>query len=402
MKTILTLVDYYLPGYKAGGPLRSISNLVSHLGEDWNFKIVTRDRDKHDPDPYPGVKPGCWHRTEHGEVLYLSPEELSRGFLRRVLRDAAYDALYLNSLFSPTFTLPALWLRRMGRFPIVPLILAPRGELSVGALAIKAMKKKSYITSSRLAGLYRDVWWHASSAYEAEDIRRVFQVPGRDGRGISVASDLPSRGVSACASPARPRKEKGRLRVIFISRISPKKNLDFALRILGGVKGEVEFSIYGPVDDDAYWSECEAIASALPENVHVVRYGPIEHDRVAGVFAEHDLFFFPTRGENYGHVIHEALMAGCPVLTSDQTPWRDLQARNAGWDLPLGSDEPYRAVLEKCLWMGPEEHAVWSAGARALGGQVSEAADVVEQNRALFSVVLSAAECPSRRAGSRR
>jgi glycosyltransferase involved in cell wall biosynthesis len=122
---------------------------------------------------------------------------------------------------------------------------------------------------------------------------------------------------------------------VFISRISPKKNLLFALRMLQSVLGDISFDIYGPIEDARYWNRCEKAIGTLPPNVRVKYMGMVEHEKVGEVFAEHDLFLFPTLGENYGHVICEALSAGCPVLISDQTPWRHLQEEGAGWDIPL-------------------------------------------------------------------
>ena len=55
-----------------------------------------------------------------------------------------------------------------------------------------------------------------------------------------------------------------------------------------------------------------------------------------------DLFLFPTVGENYGHVIQEALSAGCVALISDQTPWQDLEQSGVGAAIPL--DQPQRFV----------------------------------------------------------
>ena len=67
--------------------------------------------------------------------------------------------------------------------------------------------------------------------------------------------------------------------------------------------------------------------------------------------AAYHLFLLPTRGENFGHVILEALSAGCPVLISDQTPWRGLESSGIGWALPLTEPERFRAVLNQCIAM---------------------------------------------------
>ncbi len=76
-------------------------------------------------------------------------------------------------------------------------------------------------------------------------------------------------------------------------------------------------------------------------------HGPLPPDRVAEALRANHLLFLPTRSENFGHVILEALAAGCPVLLSDRTPWRNLARAGVGWDLPLDRPElPRRAMAE--------------------------------------------------------
>jgi len=50
-KDILIIMGRYLPGYKDGGPVRSIKNLTDFLGREYNFKILTCDRDHGDTEP---------------------------------------------------------------------------------------------------------------------------------------------------------------------------------------------------------------------------------------------------------------------------------------------------------------------------------------------------------------
>ena len=40
-KKILVFIDWYLPGYRAGGPIQSIANLVNHLDDELDISIVT-------------------------------------------------------------------------------------------------------------------------------------------------------------------------------------------------------------------------------------------------------------------------------------------------------------------------------------------------------------------------
>jgi glycosyltransferase involved in cell wall biosynthesis len=186
------------------------------------------------------------------------------------------------------------------------------------------------------------------------------------------------------SAPTRA-KDAGRLRVAFLSRLSAKKNLLGALEILQGVRGNVDLDIYGPVEDEAYWRRCRAAIDALPPNVRASYGGPVAAEDVAAVLADHDLFFLPTLGENYGHVIREALAAGTPVLISDQTPWRDLDAQQVGWDLPLDRPDAFRTALERCIAMSTAEFAVWREHAAAYARRHANDDGAVQATRQLFS-----------------
>jgi len=406
--TILTLVGSYLPGYKGGGPVRSIENLAAVLGGEFNFKIVTMDRDLRDTVPYPNIVVDEWVRVGQAEVLYIRPGW--RGVIRltRLLCSVNRDmVVYLNSFFSRRFSMLAVLLCWLGLCRPRSVVLAPRGEFSPGALSLKKGRKRMYIKMARLLGAYRSVIWHANTILDSNYIGAMFRRPTHIAPAISVVSanghrELdPTGAVPAAQDDAsldgslsynRRRKRAGELRVVFLSRISPKKNLVGALRLLGGASGDVVFDIYGPVEDSGYWAECQKLISVLPANVRVKYCGEIEHENVNSAFAEHDLFLFPTLGENYGHVICEALAAGCPVLLSDQTPWRNLEQEGAGWDVPLSEVERFRAILQRCIDADDEWYSALSARAAIYAEKHMFAPGVIEANRRLFRYAFNAAE----------
>jgi glycosyltransferase involved in cell wall biosynthesis len=374
---IATLADYYLPGFKAGGALRTLAHMAAQLGDDLDFRVVTRDRDMGDAAPYPGLPRGAWTETAGARVRYLAPDERSAGSMARAIGEARPDVVYLNSAFSPAFTLLPLLLRAARRLPRVPFVVAPRGELSEGALAQKRAKKVAFLRMARAARLYRGVLWQASSELEAAEVRRWFG----GGARVFVAPDVRERPAAALPPAA---KRAGELRVVFLSRIAAKKNLAGALEMLRGVQGDVRFAIHGPVDDAAHWEACRRVMETLPPNVRVEHAGPLEPAAIPGALASHHLFFFPTLGENFGHVILEALLAGLPVLTSDRTPWTGLEAADAGWTLPLEAPERFVQVLRRYVEMTGDEHARRSAAARAFGEAAARDDGVLEANRELF------------------
>jgi glycosyltransferase involved in cell wall biosynthesis len=384
-KQVLILCDYYLPGYKAGGPIRSLANMVDQLGDDFHFKIITRNNDLGDDHAYRDITPGAWSRIGKAEVCHLAPESRTLLGLKRLLRATEYDLLYTNSLFSYTFSIKPLLLRRIGLIPRAPVVLAPRGELSTGALALKRFKKRLYLMVAKVLALYRDIIWHASSDYEAADIRRRFG----ERVSIKVAPNLPAHVLNLNGRKDGRQKTPGHLKIIFISRVDRKKNLRGALTILKEATGDIQFNIYGPLEDRDYWAECQKIIDLLPPNIRVSYRGGVEHEKSLAVLREHDLFFMPTLGENFGHVIMEALLAGCPVLISDQTPWRGLEEKGIGWDLPLSDTSRFRSVIAKCVAMGAEEFARRSAAAHSFALEIAQDESVLRQNRQLFQFALS-------------
>lgn len=384
--TILTFVGYYLPGYKAGGPIRTIANMVDRLSGDFRFRIVTGDRDLGDDRPFEGIELNRWTRVGEADVLYTSGRLQTVAGVSRLLRDVPHDVVYLNSMFSVESTLLPLSLRRMGLTQNRPTVLAPRGELGEGALALKKAKKRAFLRLADSIGLYSDVAWQASSRFEATRISEVMCVPEHQ---VFVAPDLSAvrRDGSSPARESAPHP----FTVLFLSRVSRMKNLDFALRLLSEVRSPVQFVIHGALEDSAYWSECKRLIAAMPPHVRVEYRGEVPHEAVGGVLRTADLFLLPTRGENYGHAIVEALAAGLPVLISDRTPWSDLAEWGAGWVLPLGDTAPFAAAVDSCANDTLEARAERSRNARAYADNLACASDSVDANLRMFRSVLSTA-----------
>lgn len=379
---ILTFVAYYLPGYKSGGPVRTIANMVDQLSHELDFRIITADRDSFDIAPYPGIQVNAWNTVGAAQVYYAPPSTLTLARVIELLRHTPHDVLYLNSFFNPKFTGLPLLARWLKRVPHKPVVLATRGEFSAGAFEIKGWKKKPFVAVSRQVGLFDDVTWQASSDHEADDIRRVLGSAAQD---IVVAPDLPALMVDAEPDDVAAQREgNGPLRVVFLSRVSPKKNLDFALRVLGQVNVPVIFDIYGSVSDEGYWRDCQSHISRLPENIAVTYHGVITHEQVVPTFRNYDLFFFPTRGENYGHVIPEALTAGVPVLISDQTPWRDLDQQGVGFVRPLTDEGSFVEVIQAQAALDLQSRSAQREKAHAYARCVSANSRVVDQNYDMF------------------
>jgi glycosyltransferase involved in cell wall biosynthesis len=377
---ILTFVGRYLPGYKSGGPIRTLANMVEHLSDEFEFWIVTDDRDAGDLSPYPGVRLGEWTMVGKGQVLYMPRARRGVAGIRRIIRTTPHDVLYLNSFFSGYWGVVPLVLRRLGVVPSVQTVLAPRGELRPSALAIKPLKKTLYRVGARAFDLHRNLLWQASSEEEASEIRA--RMAGTRCQIIVAPDLLPRRTSFAPAEGVLAGREPGPFRVLMLGRISPIKNHLFLLEVLSHVRRSIRLTIVGPVDDDQYWQKCRSKIAALPSNIQVDVRGPAPNEQVAGVMASHDLFVLPTKNENFGHVIPEALAAGTPVLVSDRTPWTD-SGTGGLTVVPLDSVR-WRAVIESWCSIAPEELAVRRRAASALARSIFSDSRPLDLNRQLF------------------
>lgn len=262
---------------------------------------------------------------------------------------------------------------------IIRVVIAPRGELSDGALSLKAKRKRLFIVVSKILGLYKRLTWQASSSDEAEMIKGNFPTVNK----VVVARDLPD--LSFLVRGCQFNGASQRLRVIFLSRISPMKNLYFALEVLREVKVPVDFDIWGTEEDSDYWDECKKLISSLPSNVLASYRGPVSHDFVSETMAKYDLLFLPSLGENYGHVIAESVSVGTPVLISDRTPWRGLESNEAGWDLPLEHGVgPFVAAIESAYLISRNDGSAWRNKTYGYAKSFLVSSVVVDSNRSLF------------------
>lgn len=346
---VLTFIGHYLPGHKAGGILRITVNTIEHLGDEFEFKIVTRDRDLGDDRPYRNIVPDQWQRVGHSDVFYLSPRSASLASIRHLVKQTPHQMLYLNSFFDP-LTITVLLNRKLCSATSTPVIVVPWGEFGWASLKQKYFKKFVFIQIAKLVGLYKNVTWRASSAFEKADIMKFM---GVNPDAIHITGDLPIKrapNLQTEDDPDGSNRSDG-LKVIFLSRISREKNLNYALKVLSKVKTTVHFDIYGPAENTVYWKECQERIKRLPEHITVNYLGRVDADQVVQVFSRYDVFLFPTGGEAYGHVIAECLTSGTPVLISTETPWRELKDAGLGWDIDLRHEDQFVAAIEKIASM---------------------------------------------------
>lgn len=375
---IVIATGYFPPAYRAGGVSKTIANLVEALSDEFAFEVHCAHSDLGGIilDVPPRVQ-----RPGGADVHYHSFKAMGWREVSRWSHGA--DLLYLTSFFSPLFSIKVAAARKIWGARTTPMLIAPHGELAAEVLELKSLKKRVGITGLRLTGLYSGAAWHASTSLEARQIAEALPRLGGQSGPIFVAADIAASD-RVYVDPAF-RKEP---RIVFFGRISPVKNLDFALRVLRDVKAPTSLDIIGPIDSEEHWAQCRALIADLPPHHRVSYLGPITPDRVAATLAEYDLYLLPTRTENFGHSIQEALAAGLPALISDNTPWRDLQKQGAGWDLPL-SEPLFVEAIESFAALSQPKRLAMRAAARSVAVTYG-AESSIEENRQMFRAMIGA------------
>jgi glycosyltransferase involved in cell wall biosynthesis len=377
---VLLFIDWFLPGNKAGGPVTSVSNIVGHLRGDLDFYIMTRDTDYCEDLPYPSIPSNQWVPYKEGvSVFYFSKDYLTLGNLKKVAMATGCGHWYINGIYSLYFSILPLFLSR--NIKGLQVTVASRGMLSPHAMAVKPFRKNLMLGLFKSIGFYTKVRFHATNAIEATEIAK--QVGAN--KGIQIAPNLSSP--LSTNHPLSREKKPGVLRLLSIARISPEKNTLGALQVLAACEGvKVRFDLYGQVYDPKYKEQCDEAIQALPANIQVNFHGSISSNQIHTVLQSAHFLFLPTRGENFGHAILESMLGGCPVIISDQTPWKNLEEKGIGWDIALDDKGKFIEVIAAAAAMDQEAYSKMSKAAFAYAKEFTDNPQVLQSSRQLFGL----------------
>ena len=376
-KHILVFIDWFLPAYKAGGQIPSVLNIIKLLSNEIDFSVITSNSDEGDA-PFENLSFNKWTTNFGIRIIYISPENQNYSFLNHLIDNEIFDAAYFNSFFSFKFTTLPLYIVKRNR-PCSKIILAPRGMLGKEALAIKPLKKQTFIWLARFFNFYKNIHWHASSELESNEIKAIF---GKKTANIKTSIDI---SILPRIENIEKEKEVNSLKIFYLSRITDKKNLLGSIEILQKItSGTIQFDIIGPVGNEEYWNECKKALEKLPKNIKTSYLGSIPNYQLPEILKSYHTFLFPTLNENYGHVIAESLAAACPVIVSERTPWQDLEQYNAGWVVSLENQQLFVEKIKIMLTLNKIEYNRMANSALSYIHQKVTQSSIIQDNKAIF------------------
>ena len=339
---VLVLADYYAPVCEATGPVSSLKAIMNALSGDLEFYLLTRFKGKKIKQITSQVTSNIW--IDRGECFARYNKnnfDLLRTLFKSVL-SSEYQTLYCNSFFSLYYSIIPLAINKsLRRRGIQNIVVSPRGELSKDALSIKPLRKKIFLTLAKLVNLHDSISWHVTSESEKKDLLEIFV----DAKVIAV----PNLIDYDCDYKINNSKFIGQAKLVFLSRIVEIKNLLIVVKSLQFVSSPVAFDIYGPVEDERYWNECKALMKMLPDNVTCNYKGVVEKKCVRDVLSGYQLLVAPSRSENFGHVLVEAMSAGVALIIGKNTPWSKLPLYDAGFVIDHEDPKELAKVIDEYI-----------------------------------------------------
>ncbi|PJI85111.1 glycosyltransferase involved in cell wall biosynthesis [Yoonia maricola] len=319
---VLHVVPTFYPATYWGGPIWSTKAICDGIAalEDVELRVLTSD----------AAGPAIHDRVVPANLPY--PVHYARRFAGHCIAPGLLahlpaaigwaDIVHVTGTYNMP-TLPAFVLARaLGK----PVVWSPRGALQATedwADAPNLAMKRGF---EHIAHVLRpcNAVLHVTAAQEARhSLRRLGAMAHVV---IPNAVDVPAH--------VPDRRPDGRVhRLMFLSRLHPKKGLEALFDAMAHLPAMFTLDIYGT--GDASYVRMLKTRARL-SNGRIRLHGHVEGAAKAAAFAKADIFVLPSHSENFGIVVAEALAHAVPVLTTQTTPWQDLDRYACGRciDLP--------------------------------------------------------------------
>lgn len=354
--TIIIFTDWYVPGYRAGGPIQSVYNLAQLLSQDFKVKVITRNTDLNTQDGYLGIITDTWVKlSENHEVMYLSPSNTTFKNIKQLIKQNTNNVILINGLYSFYFSLlPTLF---CVAYPVKKVLIAVRGMLHASALSVKPLKKQMFLAFARGFGLYNKSVLLATNQAEVEEIKRT----------LGKVKPTIAPNVPAMYQDLQQKISTNEIFTIaFIGRIAPEKNPFLVLKALEEYSKPIRVIFCGGSIDSAYLSKFKQGLEQLPANVKTEYHPNMPHKDIQTLLSKIDVMVLPSLGENFGHAIYESFVAGVPVIIGDNTPWKNIESKKAGIEIRATDSKALLTAINHFISMDASSYEQWRQGANSV------------------------------------
>lgn len=312
-----------------------------------------------------------------------TPLWLSRNLsdeLKRIIHN--FDLVHINTIWTWPSHLSVYRAKSAG----VPIVISPHGMLYPQALKVSSWKKKFIGRLYVNDDLRNADCLHATSEEEAKYIRDY-------GLTNPIAIIPNCLDVSKCPHPRTSSNAKRQFG--FTGRLNPIKNLDLLLAAwysLGDITQNSELIIIGDGEQNYVETLKDYVRQKRMKNITFT--GFLSGERLHNMVQSLDFQILPSKSENFGMVVPEALICGVPVIASKGTPWSVLDERECGWWVDATIDSLANAIA-KAMDTPEEKRIVMGQAGRKLVLDKYSTDAVALQMKELYNWILSSGEKPS-------
>jgi glycosyltransferase involved in cell wall biosynthesis len=364
---VLHVIPAVAPRY--GGPSQAIYKMCSALQQRGiELLVATTDADGEGKLPvelgrvinYEAVPTIFFHR-QWGEALKYS-RPLARWLQQHI---AEFDLLHIHAVFSHACLAAA----RVCQQQNIPYIVRPLGTLDPWSMQQKSWRKQLFWRCGAKRNLHKAAAIHYTTAEE----RRLVENSLGLKRGVVIPLGADEQLLQPLIDEQRFLHKYPELHnvpyIIVLCRLHPKKRLELFLEVFLSVTEKAELSewklvVAGDGDPD-YVNSLQRLANRLGGGGRIIFTGWLEGVEKAAALQGAQLFALPSRQENFGLSVVEAMACGLPVLISEHVNLaEEVASARAGWVVPL-ERLAISEVLEQAL-RATAERTIKGAAARAL------------------------------------
>lgn len=321
---VLHVAPSYYPATFWGGPIWSTKAICDAIAADPDVTLRVLTTDAAGPQVGDRVTPAALPYPVH-YARRIAGHSFAPGLVARLPAAIAWaDVVHLTATYN-TPTLPTLMFARLLNRPVV---WSPRGALQATHDWDAAPRKRAKAIFERVANVLRprDTVLHVTAQIEAarsvDRLRGITQVVIPN--CVEVTADVP-----------RVARRDGKCRLVFLSRVHPKKGLGLLFDAMSQLPTSFSLDVYGTGPAE-YVAELGARAATFGGRIRM--HGHVDGPAKTQAFANADLFVLPTFSENFGIAVAEAMAHGLPVLTTTGTPWQDTARFDCGRCIDLKRD----------------------------------------------------------------
>ena len=371
VKPILTMVYFSaFPSMHAAGPAGTIERLAEELSEYFNITVISLNFDRSRREELFHNRDSVTTKRTGYNILYL-PYKFSSIFELYERLRKNQGSLTIHCLYDFRLSIPALLISLLVR-PRKKVVHLPHGIFMDVIQNKHQLRKRLFCSFLAWRPIRARVIHVASSPREMAEVKKRV---GPNARAVVIAH-FASNFVRFLQQPQRE-KVVGALTIAFVGRVVEQKNLIFAIEALAAAGVAAQLHVFGEASDNKYVRECQRIVLERKVSELVIFRGMLTREMLLLEMSKMDLFFLPTRGENFGHAILEALSIGLPVLLSTETPWNDVGTYQAGWTLDLVEREKFSARIRSAFDADDEIWSRFREGARRYAASKNNNPDLI-------------------------